>query len=54
MRTIRYGNYKYHVVTTFEDRGATFYVVRYYGRYKQWWHYEIWTEDDMKHRTAKP
>ena len=45
-RSIRPYEYKYHLVTSFEDKGDVFYVVRYYGIYKQWWHYEIrdsWT-----------
>ena len=41
-RSIRPYEYKYHLVLSFEDKGEIFYVVRYYGIYKQWWHYEIW------------
>lgn len=41
-RSIRPGEYKYHLVLTFEDNGEIFYVVKYYGIHKQWWHYEIW------------
>jgi len=46
-KTIRQGDYKYHLVLSFEDNGNTFYVVKYYGRYKQWWHYEIWDKWTM-------
>ncbi len=35
-------DYKYHIVLEFNDNGDTFYVVKYYGIHKQWWHYEIW------------
>lgn len=31
-----------HLVLPFEDQGETYYVVRYYGKHKQWWHYEVW------------
>lgn len=41
-------DYKYHIVLSFEDNGALYYVVKYYGIYKQWWHYEIWSSLDMK------
>ena len=58
------GEYKYHLVLSFEDQGKTYYVVRYYGLHKQWWHYEIWDEWTMafnkksgykivKHRSKK-
>jgi hypothetical protein len=36
-----YDKYRYHVVTHFYDKEELFYVVKYYGRYKQWWHYEV-------------
>lgn len=41
-RSIRPREYKYHLVLSFEDKGDIFYVVRYYGIHKQWWHYEVW------------
>jgi len=34
-RTTRNGEYKYHLVLSFEDKGEIFYVVRYYGKHKQ-------------------
>jgi len=42
--TFNYQGYKYHVVKSFLDVGTNeyIYVVRYYGKHKQWWHYEIW------------
>lgn len=33
--------YKYHIVLEFEDNGNKYIVFKYYGRYKQWWHYQI-------------
>ncbi len=45
--------YKYHVVCSFTDNGETFYVVKYYGKYQQWWHYEIWDSDTMTWRRSK-
>lgn len=32
---------KYHVVETIEDKGELLLIIKYYGRRKQWWHYEI-------------
>lgn len=63
-RVYRDYDYKYHIVLSFEDLGETYYVVRYYGKYKQWWHYEIWDSRTMafkkehgykivKHRNTK-
>lgn len=40
--TFTYDKRKYHVVNSFPDIGNYIYVVRYYGKYKQWWHYEAW------------
>lgn len=40
--------YKYHLVTSFTDGGKTFHVVKYFGIYKQWWHYEVWDEETME------
>ena len=41
--TFRYLDYKYHVVTTFEDGGDVYVVLKYYGKRRQWWHYEVWS-----------
>jgi len=38
----------YHVVMSFTDCGDLFYVVKYYGRYKQWWHYEVESDFALK------
>ena len=38
-----YDGYLYHVVLPFEDNGEQLYVMKYYGKHKQWWHYEIWS-----------
>lgn len=50
-KNIPQGDYKYHLVLSFEDNGCFFYVVKYYGRYKQWWHYEVWDELTMDFNT---
>ncbi len=34
-------NYKYHVVNIFLDQDLWLIVFKYYGKHKQWWHYEI-------------
>jgi len=41
--TYRYNGYKYHLAGFFFDEGTDFYIVKYYGKYRQWWHYEIIT-----------
>lgn len=52
--TFQYEGYKYHVVNSFLDEGTGYYiyVIRYYGKHKQWWHYEVWDafEYDMRIR----
>ena len=48
-RSIRAREYKYHLILSFEDNGKVFYVVKYYGIHKQWWHYEIWDEWTMNY-----
>ena len=52
--TFQYEGYKHHVVNSFLDEGTGYYiyVVRYYGKHKQWWHYEVWDsfEYDMRIR----
>ena len=44
----RYGDRLYHYVKTIEDDGKVLYVVKFFGKYKQWWHYEIWSEYEYK------
>jgi len=46
-------DYKYHIVLSFEDNGETFYVVKYYGIHKQWWHYEIWDSWTMDNNISR-
>ena len=46
--SFRVKEYKYHVVLSFSDDNETYYVVKYFGRYKQWWHYEIWPDCDSR------
>ena len=38
---------KYHFVLSFEDRGETFYVYKYYGIHEQWWHYVVWDQFEL-------
>ena len=33
--------YKYHLVAIVDDKPDKQIVFKYYGRHKQWWHYEI-------------
>jgi len=44
---------KYHVVNIFEDNSEIIVVYKYYGKYKQWWHYSVedmlTIEDQIKH-----
>ena len=44
--TFHYERYKYHVVAWFKDPNGNdpdeiLYVVKYFGKHKQWWHYEV-------------
>jgi hypothetical protein len=45
---------KYHVISKFEDTKGNdeglLYVVKFFGKYEQWWHYEIWSEFDFSSR----
>ena len=52
-KSVKLGDYKYHIVLSFEDNGDTFFVVKYYGRYKQWWHYEVWDEWTMDYNKKR-
>lgn len=38
----------YHVVMHFTDCGDLMYVVKFYGRYRQWWHYEVESDFMLK------
>ena len=51
-KSIHPRQYKYHIVLSFEDNGMTFYVVKYFGIHKQWWHYEIWESWEMEDNKA--
>lgn len=55
--TFRDRDYKYHVVTHFYDNsnGETelFYVVKYFGKKRKYWHFEIQCEDDVKYYIEK-
>lgn len=37
-----FDGYKYHVVSLIKDGDYQLIIVKYYGKRKQWWHYEIW------------
>lgn len=50
-KTFRYNDRKYHIVTSFEDNGEIYYVVKYFGRYKQWWHYEVLSSFELALQT---
>ena len=51
--TWRWLDYKYHLVLVFEDGDDTLLVVKYYGKRKQWWHYEVWTSFEYYLRVQK-
>lgn len=38
----------YHIVLSFLDAERLYYVVKYYGKRKQWWHYEVFSRDMME------
>lgn len=40
----RCDGYLYHIVLPFEDNGEMLYVVKYYGKYRKWWHYDVFSE----------
>jgi hypothetical protein len=54
--TFRYRDSKYHVIAVVDDANGNnegiLYVIKYYGKYKQWWHYEVWSafEYDLRIR----
>ena len=50
-KTFRYQDRLYHTVLQFEDNGETFYVVKFYGKYHQWWHYEVLSALELALRT---
>lgn len=44
IKPFRWDDRKYHLVTQFEDEGKRYFVFKFFGRYHQYWHYEIWSE----------
>lgn len=46
----RYKGYLYHVVDKCDDNGTILIIVKYFGKYKKWWHYEILEADDFDER----
>lgn len=53
--TFRWQGYKYHVMFSFRDEHTNdfLYVMKYYGKHKQWWHYEVWSAFDYDLRIRK-
>lgn len=41
--TFHYDGHKYHFVDYHLDGDEDLYIVKYYGKREQWWHYEILT-----------
>ena len=41
----RYKRYLYHVLCVCEDNDTTLIIVKYYVKYRKWWHYEIMKAD---------
>ena len=44
----RYKRYLYHVLCVCEDNDTTLIIVKYYVKYRKWWHYEILEADDFE------
>ena len=48
--TYHYNRRKYHIIGTCMDKVKAgqmlVYLVNYYGKYKQWWHYEAISAED--------
>lgn len=49
----RYKDYLYHVVGKSEDNDTILIIVKYFGKYKKWWHYEIFEADSFEELVAK-
>lgn len=47
-KTFHWSGYKYHYVTSIEDCGSTQHVLKWFGRYKQWWHYEVMSDNYLQ------
>ena len=46
-----FDGYKYHIIGYIQDGNETLVVLKYYGKNKRWWHYEVWTEFQFGIRT---
>lgn len=46
--SFRFRDRRYHLVLSFEDNGQQYYILKYYGRYKQWWHYEVVSDSEYE------
>lgn len=51
-QTFRYDGYLFHLVLSFEDNGNTMYIVKYFGKHHQWWHYEVITHFELEYRLS--
>lgn len=40
-------DYKYHIVDIISDEKGKVFVFRYFGKHRQYWHYEVKTEYQM-------
>lgn len=45
-----YNERLYHYVTTIEDNGLKVHIVKYFGKYRRWWHYECLPDDLLEIR----
>lgn len=41
--------YKYHVVAILQNEPIPQVVLKHFGRHKQWWHYEVESEEGMQY-----
>lgn len=50
-------DYRYYIVTHFFDdsngSNELYYVVRYFGKRRQYWHYEVKDEDDVTYEIER-
>lgn len=49
--TFRYDGRKYHIIghcyDEDKDGKKLIYIVKFFGKYKQWWHYEVMTSEEF-------
>jgi len=55
--TFKHKDRKYHVIAVLDDekgnREGVLYVVKYYGLFEKWWHYEVWSAFDYDLRIRR-